>query len=80
MGDVCRSCRAEVIWRLTRVGRRQILDAAPNTHGNVLVLGPRRCITLNVAEVIDWVEGGGMHTLHLDHHVTCPQADEWGRG
>lgn len=71
-GTACRSCRALILWCITKGGVRQPVDAKPTEAGNLVV--ERRGSVL-FARVADLFDKPGER--FMPHHATCPQADEW---
>lgn len=41
MSDVCRACKAPLIWAITKDGKRAPITAEPKPNGNVLVYRDR---------------------------------------
>lgn len=76
--NTCRSCGAAVRFVRTAKGKTQILDAEPSESGNVQII-------LLGGEEVAHVLGGEFRAaaqiesipLYLDHHATCPQAEDW---
>lgn len=78
----CRSCQAEILWvRTTNTGNLMPVDAEPNPDGNVEVQPEPE-----VRGVGGAVYSGTVHaqppmlatgSIHMPHHATCPQADQW---
>ena len=74
MTDVCRSCKAPILWAKTENGRLIPLDPEPDAAGNVaLVDGVAVVLT---ARVLERIRGA---TLHRSHFATCPYADDHRR-
>lgn len=76
--SACRSCGAPVRFVKTAKGKTQILDAEPTDNGNVqigYVGGVEMALVLSVEDQAAAVAEG--LPLYLDHHATCPQAQEW---
>lgn len=80
-GNTCRSCGARVIWaKSVATGKWMILDEEPAAEGNVvLTFTPqygRRVVTVyrNAQAAEEACPG---QPRYLDHHVTCPQAEDW---
>lgn len=71
----CRSCRAPVFFvRSAATGRNMILNAEPDPAGNILIA--EDLLGHPVAHVLG-SSGDGGGDLYLDHHATCPNAEEW---
>lgn len=73
--NVCRSCRAPIVWAETAGGKRMPVDAEPAPLGNIALteLDDGRVHASVVAE------GAVLLTeqpLHLSHFATCPNADQ----
>lgn len=75
----CRSCGAEILWAKTINHKLAPIDAEPSPDGNVhLVRDATRdlgALTLSGA-VLEEARAKGLE-LHLNHFVTCPQAEAW---
>ena len=72
----CRSCRAPVIWAVTRAGKRIPLDAAPSATGNLVYVGQQ----LDGTEVVGAPRDGDPPEFrYVSHFATCPDAGEWRR-
>jgi hypothetical protein len=77
----CNSCQAEVIFvPSAKTGRSMILDAKP-TKGVVIGMPDSRSWFFTPA---DGPDGPGslmarakVVDVYTDHHVTCPNADDW---
>lgn len=74
--STCRSCDAPIIWALTTKKRRMPLDAEPNPAGNVELV-PAGFGILPTAIVHQQPPMNPEHPIHMPHHATCPNADEW---
>lgn len=74
----CRSCGAEVIWTVTKTGKKMPVDAKPDPDGKLIV----------------WKNDAGVHARYEDdapafvqnrpsrftsHFATCPQAQQHRR-
>lgn len=66
----CRSCGAEIVWVVTSTGARMPLDAEPNPDGNVELVNGRAIVH---GQPPAFVHG----PIHMPHHATCPDAEEW---
>lgn len=73
-GETCKSCKALVLWALTKGGKRQPVDAAPASTGNLIL--EQRSGTL-VSRVADLFDPPG--DRYMPHHATCPDAEQWRR-
>lgn len=77
----CRSCKAEVRFvKHVTSGRTMILDDAPVENGNIQIVptpaGPRAAVqpaALLAKLRLD------EEPLYIDHHATCPYADQHRR-
>jgi len=90
MSDVCRSCKAPILWALTETGKRMPVDAEPVEGGNIL-LSHRQAATAPVAVVQgrDDIEQlrkqheqspqDGPLRLFTSHFATCPYAGQHRR-
>lgn len=66
----CRSCDAEIIWAVTRKGKRIPIDHAPVPGGAFLLYLPEE--TADEQTTADFVgTPNGMYTTHFE---TCPNA------
>lgn len=63
--DRCRSCGAEIVWLVTKKGKRIPVDAetVDLELDELPVFEPRRSLMWTVA--------------HRSHFATCPEADTW---
>lgn len=69
MTDTCKSCGADIVWAVTRKGRRIPLDPEPVQGGNVRIEArPGR--TMALAVVVNATETG----THRSHFASCPNA------
>ncbi len=71
-GETCRSCKALVVWALTREGNRIPVNPNPVANGN-LRLEQRGAVL--VAEVADLFSPPG--DRYATHFVDCPDAKTW---
>jgi hypothetical protein len=75
MTDVCRACKAPIVWAKTEAGRPMPLDAEPVDGGNVaLVDGIVVVLGAAARERLD-----GKLELYRSHFATCPFADDFRR-
>lgn len=76
--NTCRSCGAAVRFARTAKGKTQILDAEPAENGNVQLVSVGGEELAQVVGPMDIAAAQIAGTpLYLDHHATCPQAQEW---
>jgi hypothetical protein len=82
----CKSCQAPILWvRVKNTGSLMPVDAKPNPKGNVEVEAgePERGVGYGGYVYRAVVHGQPpmmvAGTLHMPHHATCPQADQWRR-
>lgn len=74
-------CGADIIWAVTKAGKRTPVDADPTPDGTVLLQAPLNDqATTPRATVVDPdtppIDGWG-GTLHLSHFTNCPGAERW---
>lgn len=62
MAATCRSCGAEIVWAITKSGKRMPLDADPVTGLGVFVFDNGYAVD--------------PPPLRRSHFATCPNADE----
>lgn len=79
-GMRCRSCKAAVVFaKNTVTDKRQIVDAKPNSNGNIYLSGTDgdlRCTVWSKNDPgLPQAQGDGL--MHLDHHATCPEGEKW---
>lgn len=78
----CRSCKAEVLWAISRAGKRMPVDAVadnrPPPKGGTFVLalvgGEHGSM---VFEKFDPARHDAKRNRYTSHFSTCPQAGEW---
>ncbi len=75
----CRSCGADIVWAITKGGKRMPVDAEPNPAGNVeLTVGRSDSIPWATVHsqppgmFDDWVD-----RAHMPHFATCPDGESW---
>lgn len=80
----CRSCRAEIVFAVTALGKRTPVDVATNPNGNVQLVAqsleqsiyePPFANVLHTAADAAGIED----QLHMSHFATCPKAADWRR-
>ena len=77
MNDLCRSCRAKIVWAETLKGKRIPLDAKPSEQGNIM-LHERGTHRPPLALIVSKEQREGTQLrLFTSHFVTCPHADKW---
>lgn len=68
----CGSCGADIIWaESTSTGRTAPIDADPHPDGNILLRGDGTYTVIPTPEQKEAI----VVPLHLNHFVTCPNAD-----
>jgi hypothetical protein len=76
----CRSCDAEVVFvPSAKSGKPMILDAKP-TKGIVILDSTEPCWEAKHADIVIREAPdprARVATVYTDHHVTCPNADDW---
>lgn len=70
----CKSCGAEVWWKLTKNDKRMPVDPVPSDQGNVQLVGDLAIVL--TAEQLEQNTG----PLHRSHFATCPEAKSHRRG
>lgn len=86
MADVCRSCKAPVLWvTMIGSGKPNPLDPAPDPKGNILVVAgaKRQRLGLMVTSLRDddvrvAAEAAGA-SRYLSHFATCPDREHHRR-
>jgi hypothetical protein len=75
MPELCRSCKARIVWAIGPGGKWMPFDAEPNPDGTWRFFGdvPRAEHVATERRV----ELAGQ--LHMTHWATCPHADEHRR-
>ena len=72
--STCRSCGAEIVWAVTATGKRMPVDAATHPDGNVQ-LDRDHATVLGPLDRLFAADQGA--DLHMPHHATCPDANDW---
>jgi hypothetical protein len=73
--ELCRSCKAEIVWAITESGRWMPLDAEPNPRGEWRLFGDTpRAVHVEPERRAELAE-----QLMVPHWATCPHADEHRR-
>lgn len=70
----CRSCRAPIVWTITRNGKQMPVDAEPVESGNVelrLEDGELHAVVHGVTQAAAERRGRELHTSHF---ATCPHS------
>lgn len=77
----CLSCDAEIIWAMTRNGRRMPVDAEPHRDGDVQLTERRDglLVQMPLAAVVQVAKRFGKRELRRSHFATCPHAGQWRR-
>lgn len=83
--NTCRKCHADVRMAPSAFnpGRNRILDAAPNNEGNTVILtngqGKGRALVVGgpLLEVVQKAGRDGEIEVYIDHHATCPFAEDF---
>jgi hypothetical protein len=75
MSDVCRACKAPIVWARTEHGRAMPLDPEPDSGGNIAIVDDVAVVlTRAVLERLT-----GERRLYRSHFATCPYRDEFRR-
>jgi hypothetical protein len=82
MSDVCRACKAPLIWAITKDGKRAPITREQSPNGNVLVFrtvtpGPVQARTF-AGMVLMELQAEGV-PLRLNHFADCPNAEDFQR-
>lgn len=75
MPDLCRTCKAPVVWALTEAGKWMPLDAQSSLVGEWQLFGDGPRAVHVPAERREQLAG----QLHVTHWATCPDADRHRR-
>lgn len=78
MSSHCRSCRAEILWALTPLGKRMPVDAQPSETGNVHLDHAKSPPTARVLSTMDLDRLPADTPRYTSHFATCPD-HEWHR-
>lgn len=80
MAEVCKTCRAPIVWSLTPAGARAPIDLEPVEGGTVLLLAPTGfggplsvVLSKNALEVAR----GNRLPLRMSHWASCPDREAW---
>jgi hypothetical protein len=80
MSDVCRACKAPLIWAITKDGKRAPITREPKPDGNVLVF---RTVTPGPVQArvfaglaLDELREQGV-PLRLNHFADCPNREDF---
>jgi hypothetical protein len=77
MPDLCRSCKAPVIWAITEAGKWTPLNAEPDSRGEWRIFGDTpRAVHAPPERRAELAETGQLFTPHW---ATCPHADQHRR-
>jgi hypothetical protein len=82
MTDVCRACKAPIVWAKTENGRPMPLDPEPDAGGNITLTrsaGRLVAVVLAPAVVEALRDDGERRLFYRSHFATCPYADEFRR-
>ena len=75
----CRSCNAEIMWKLNNSSRQIApIDAEPSDQGNIRSLLGGEYAVLTGAELTEARQNG--EKLHTNHFQTCTNPKDWKRG
>lgn len=83
MSDLCRSCKAPVIWVKTSKGSDMPIDAEPNVKGNMTI--ETRTVEDNghMRDVVFATVVAPLFAMgqlrYMSHFATCKQAKSWRR-
>lgn len=70
----CRSCGAEIVWRVNAAtGRPAPIDPLPDPDGNIVLEANGRYRVLSAAEDAT----GAPRRRYTSHFATCPSAAAW---
>ncbi len=76
----CRSCNAEIVWAVTKRGKRAPVDKRPDHRGDFLLIrtsGELRLVHQATATFEQLAEHGP--DRYVTHFATCPAADRHRR-
>jgi len=86
VSDVCRACKAPILWAITKDGKRAPITADPTPNGNVLVYRDRlKALASSLpADTLHARTFAGFALdelraqevpMRLNHFADCPEAD-----
>ena len=75
MADVCRSCKAPVLWAVTERGRPMPVDPDRVPNGNLNLLDDEH----GGAPLAVVVKPDPAVERYVSHFATCPQRGDWRR-
>ena len=75
----CRSCGANIIWIITKTGRKMPCNAEPiffdlanmNDEGTKVFVKDNRIIAIGIENP------EGQEVGYISHFATCPEAEKW---
>jgi len=77
--DRCRSCKAPIIWAVTKTGKRMPVDETPTKGGNI-ILGMRWQLPpiahVQTEQQLALLRERG-EVLYVSHFATCKQGKKW---
>jgi hypothetical protein len=82
MTDVCRACKAPIIWARSEHGRPMPLDLEPDPAGNIATtpLGTGGLLAVVVpAGVLERLDDEHRAQMRKSHFATCPWAGDFRR-
>jgi len=82
--NTCRKCNADIrMAKSAFTEKNRILDAAPNPEGNTFIItwgqGKGRALVISgpLLDVCQQAAQDGELELYMDHHATCPFAEDF---
>lgn len=76
MAEVCKTCKAPIVWAITGTGRLMPVDAEPDPNGNLLL---HTAGSIHAIVVPPGARSNFAGELHKAHFATCPYADQHRR-
>lgn len=75
----CRSCGADIIWIITKTGRKMPCNAEPIFFdlANMNDEGTKVFVKDNGTIAIGIENPEGQEVGYISHFATCPEADKW---
>ena len=75
----CRSCGADIIWTITKTGRKMPCNAEPIFFdlANMNDEGTKTFVKDDGTIAIGIENPGGQEVGYISHFATCPEADKW---
>jgi hypothetical protein len=71
----CRSCKAEIVWARTALGKLMPVDKEPSEKGNVELVSAAGWPHLTA--MVHGQPPMLPTTLHMPHHATCPTPEQF---